>query len=223
MYLLVRESKVEQDLIRGQMEEVKEVKDEQVLTIAVIGSAGRGNDARKFCHGLFEHMVKRVWREIERVSQTIKPPRKTIRLVSGGAAWGDHVAVALFLDGKVDQLHLHLPCEFFGYWKKFSGGSVSRRVNQLHDEFTRVSGVDSLKDLVKVVEMPGCSTFVHDGFFARNSEIARSVDCVIALTWSRTMEPSPGGTKDTWTKSKAKNKVHISLTSLANSIIRRTP
>lgn len=198
------------------MEEVKEAK---VLSIAVIGSAGRGNDARKFCRDLFEHMVKRVWREIERVSQTTS--HKTIRLVSGGAAWGDHVAVALFLEGKVDQLHLHLPCPLHS--KRFSGGSVSRRVNQLHEEFTRVSEVDSLGDLVKAVDMPGCSAFVHDGFFARNSEVARSADCVIALTWSRSTEPAPGGTKDTWTKSKSKNKIHISLTSLANSIIRRTP
>ena len=89
-----------------EMSEEAKKTDGEVLAIAVIGSAGRGDDARKFCPGLFEEMVKRVSRTIKQLSGTIKPLRQKIRLVSGGAAWADHVAVALFLEGAVDELHL---------------------------------------------------------------------------------------------------------------------
>src|SRR5690606_1280513 len=73
-------------------------------TIAIIGTAGRGDDAAKLGPALFAAMVRDA---AERVAAFPDP-----RLVSGGAAWADHVAVKLFLEGKVAGLTLHLPAEF---------------------------------------------------------------------------------------------------------------
>ena len=198
-------------------EETKEAIGDEVLAIAVIGSAGRGDDSRKFFPGLFEEMVKRVSRTIRQVSRTIKPhhTKKKIRLVSGGAAWADHVAVALFLDGVVDELRLYFPTDFCKPKTMFSTGSLEGPyVNRLHRAFAQVSGVDSLGDIGRAIKMPGCRYFVHDGFFARNTKIAQSADCVIALTWSRDNKPPPGGTRDTWEKSQSRHKIHIALSSL---------
>lgn len=202
-----------------EMSEEAKKTDGEVLAIAVIGSAGRGDDARKFCPGLFEEMVKRVSRTIKQLSGTIKPLRQKIRLVSGGAAWADHVAVALFLEGAVDELHLHFPTDF-GRSKTPVGVGVGPYVNQLHRAFAEVSGVDSLGDIGRAIKMPGCKHFARDGFFARNTKIAQSADCVIALTWSKDNKPPPGGTSDTWHKSQSKHKIHISLSSLVNLVIK---
>lgn len=54
-------------------------------TIAIIGSAGRGDDGLKFRSGLFERMVERV-KEAIRVE--LKFENKAICLISGGGCLG---------------------------------------------------------------------------------------------------------------------------------------
>ena len=75
------------------------------MRVAVVGIAGRDRDMKKFLtRRLFESMVQTIARKLTRPNETV--------LISGGAAWADHVAVTLFLRGKVAGLELHLPCEW---------------------------------------------------------------------------------------------------------------
>ena len=74
------------------------------------------------------------------------------RLVSGGAAWADHVAVTLALDGTVDPaaLTLHLPAAFEdGRFDADTrdGGTA----NHYHRLFYARSGIDGLAEIAEVL------------------------------------------------------------------------
>lgn len=197
--------------------------------VAIIGSSGRGRESSNFRPGMFERMVERAQEIIETklkvdndTSKSKNKSNQSICLVSGGAAWADHVAVVLFLSGKVDRLYLCLPCVFDGRKTRFVDTGNSNwvtnpggRANQLHREFSRVSGVDSLGDIAKALKTPGCTCSVSRGFLQRNSVIASTADSMIAFTWSRDGALLEGGTKDTWNKFGSKRpKIHVSLASL---------
>ena len=49
-------------------------------------------------------------------------------LVSGGAAWSDHVAVELFLSDEYDGLTLHMPCKWIRK-EHYDNGSYSWQTN----------------------------------------------------------------------------------------------
>ena len=82
------------------------------MRIAIIGSAGRkGTD---FTAISFDSLVSRVKRKIrahEWVHEaTSVHDSEPVTLVSCGAAWRDHIAVAIFLsDTEKYRLELHLP------------------------------------------------------------------------------------------------------------------
>lgn len=104
-------------------------------------------------------------------------------------------------------------CAFDEQKALFVDNNPGGRANQLHRQFARVSGVESLKDIAKALKKPGCTYSVHKGFLERNSKVALA-DSMITLTWSRREEPLEGGTKDTWSKSRSKRKIHLSLYSI---------
>jgi len=73
----------------------------QKMKIAVIGTAGRNEDGQKLSKEKFFEMVALV--------SKLKDAKEAT-LVSGGAAWADHIAVVVFLLGNCKSLSLHLPC-----------------------------------------------------------------------------------------------------------------
>lgn len=182
--------------------------------VAIIGSAGRGDDARKFTSStLFDRMVERVEKVL---TEDLKLPLPVRFLSSGGSAWSDHVAVALFLTGKARNLLLELPCK----WDKTKScfdcqSEEGRRLNQLHRAFSRVRGVDSLAEIQAAMKRPGIMCQVHRGFHRRNDALAKGCSYLIALGWSETDRPESGGTLYTWNKFKGfpSRRVFISLCS----------
>ena len=137
-------------------------------------------------------------------------------LVSGGAAWGDHVAVALFLGfPERFSLVLHLPCPFEGGQYKDNGSydwrvNPGRTSNSYHRAFSKAANRDSLEDIQRAIALRA-KVIVYDGFHKRNDIVAESPN-MIAFTWGLD-QPEDGGTKYTWDKCKT-SKVHISLARL---------
>ena len=148
-----------------------------------------------------------------------------VELVSGGAAWADHIAVALYEMGAfpLSTLTLHLPARMFA--GRFEGSRDAQTANHYHRLFGAMIGfpVPELKPLPTVLQIESAArhgatlTVNRFGFKARNTEIAESVDTLIAYTWSNTDSPADGGTADTWRKCRAPIKVHVPLHSVFGS------
>lgn len=140
---------------------------------------------------------------------------KTNHLVSGGAAWSDHVAVALFLAyPERFTLTLHLPCKWNGRyedsgkydWKTNPG----RTSNIYHEQFSKAVKRESLQDIDRAIKL-GAKVQVHNGFHARNDVIAKA-SYMLAYSWDK-LEPIEGGTAYTWRKCKGQRS-HVCLNSL---------
>lgn len=180
-----------------------------MTTVSIIGTAGRGDYGKMMTSALYTKMIEK--------SKAILDEWKIgqISLVSGGAAWSDHVAVQLFLEGYVKKLTLHLPCEFkdgkyFETWDNWQNPGKS--ANTYHTRFSDKLKRNTLEEIQKAIDL-GATVVVHKGFYARNSKVALS-SYLIAFSWSEGNTPTDGGTLDTWNKSKSKNKRHVSLQSL---------
>lgn len=143
-------------------------------------------------------------------------PEKCIA-VSGGAAWVDHIAVALFLAGRVQGLRLHLPAPFDMNNCCFVGprNSAASAANYYHDLFSRAIGENSLAHIKQAIEKGAFVTEqpVGHGYramFARNNIVASEVVGLLAYTFGTGPEPADGGTKDTWDKCQG-IKLHVPL------------
>src|SRR5687767_5866354 len=81
------------------------------VRVAIVGSAGRNEDASKMSQERFQTMCSKADNII---TEDWKMERSQVILVSGGSAFADHVAVRLWLEkpSAYAGLELHLPCEF---------------------------------------------------------------------------------------------------------------
>lgn len=176
------------------------------MKIAIIGTAGR-DKTKPMTHELWNWMI----------TSALGLVPKGSHLVSGGAAWDDHLAVALFLNGHASYLTLHLPAPFDYASGGFAGpaNSSASAANYYHKLFSEAIGVDTLSQIEQAACMPNCDgTFEfpskgYGGMFARNNKVAQA-DEMLAYTFGLSDVPADGGTKDTWDKCKGK-KFHISL------------
>ena len=175
-----------------------------MVKVSIIGTAGR-DKSQKYTKELFDKMLH--------IAKYVLANMKDITLVSGGAAWADHIAVKLYLEGYVKDLELHLPCNWDNnqyldngkyYWKDNPG----KTANSYHFNFSKTIGCNTLNEITLAINK-GARIQVHDGFHARNTEVANS-EFLLAFTWSQENQPPDGGTLDTWNKSNAQ-KIHISL------------
>lgn len=192
-------------------------------TVSIIGTSGRKDAIKNLTPTLFNRMVAKADETLDSLSFS----KKEIMLVSGGAAWSDHVAVSLFLTGDYGGLKLYLPSLFdkekVAYydtgvvnWKTNPGGTA----NYYFRPFSKIMERNMLEDLKKAQEKGALfDTPLNSdgkssqGFHGRNTLVAQS-DVVIAFTWGE-HEPTDGGTKDTWKKvPKTSTKIHISLSTL---------
>ena len=139
-------------------------------------------------------------------------------LISGGAAFADHIAVKLFLEGKVVGLKLRLPAPFKN--GKFEGdyGTSGGTANYYHEQFSKIIGENTLAQIQKAIDKGAEVTYEPSakGYAAmkiRNSKVATESGKLLAYTYGETNVPMDGGTKDTWDKHKG-NKTHIPITKI---------
>jgi DNA helicase-2/ATP-dependent DNA helicase PcrA len=184
--------------------------------LAIIGTAGRDKD-KPMTAALWDSMILDAGKRV----------RPTDTLVSGGAAWADHVAVKLFLSGAAKSLVLHLPAKIVD--GKFMGAernSAGSAANYYHGLFKRITGVDGLREIETAIARGAQVTFEPDApgygaMYARNKKVAEGSDAVLAYTFGDGDVPTDGGTKNTWDVAKSTDKVHVSLGtigSLANPV-----
>ena len=100
------------------------------FTISIIGTSGRGDNFIKL---LPDHWPKMCNKSEEYIQSIVNNSWEKVILVSGGAAWADHIAVDLYLKHPESQLVLHLPAKWETSKEQFKqnnkAGSLS---NTLH-------------------------------------------------------------------------------------------
>lgn len=176
------------------------------MKIAIIGTAGRGPQV----------MTNSLWlRMIEDVTTRVPPES---HVVSGGAAWADHLAVHLFRIGHVSKLTLHLPAPFDGFEFIGPAGSAASASNFYHRKFSRIIKTDSLAQIAECLKDPNCDSTAevyasgYMGFMIRNGKVARTEN-LIAYTFGEGEIPADGGTLNTWNRARGA-KLHVPLGSL---------
>lgn len=177
--------------------------------LAIVGTAGRYN--MSYDPSDYLNMI----RKAEEVVNYYKPKH----VISGGAALSDHVAVSLFLLGKIDSLVLYLPAEFIsGSYSESTEGKVA---NKHHINFTKIVTskealpgkylkLDSLKDIEEAMNK-GAKVNVVPGFKKRNGVIANSCDILLAFSEYKSNIPTTPGTLDTWEKAEGKTRICMSV------------
>lgn len=181
-------------------------------TVAVIGTAGGSKDFNntKLSNDMFQEMIIVAEKVI---LNEFKLDLEEVKLVSGGAAWGDHVAVELYKTGKYGSLEINFPCEWENGKHKDSGDydwrtNPGRLSNTLHTAFSKKLGRNSQDDFTLLSKDDKVFYNTGKGFHSRNTKVS-NVDYMIAFTFG----DIKGGTADTWGKCKG-IKHHIDLGNL---------
>jgi hypothetical protein len=192
------------------------------VRVAVIGTAGRDKDGEVKLDGQtwsrmkahFFHFLGSLDREVD--------------LVSGGAPWADHLAVAAYLEGKARSLTIFAPAEFEATPNmaayvpdssvKFNPGA---RLNELFGAFSAATGSDRLLDINDAL-LKGARVIVVPGFHPRNDKVAWHGEYLIAYSFGHDIKVRPdtpaervgipsGGTAYTWNKSVARVKQSVDM------------
>ena len=176
--------------------------------VSIIGTAGRDKT---------KTMTKETWEKMyQDAARRVQP---TDTLVSGGAAWADHLAVKLYLEGKVANLTLHLPAPFKD--GKFEGGygTSGGAANYYHEKFSAELGINTRTQIerailkgAKVTEEPVANGY--DAMKNRNSMVAKESTHMLAYTHGEGNRPADGGTMDTWNKASHAQRQHVPIQDL---------
>jgi len=181
-----------------------------MTTVSIIGTSGRAGNITK---ELYTKMISASIKYLKSLSL------ESIILVSGGAAFSDHIAVHIYLHKddynlNIISLKLDLPCRFDIDLSKFEDNgnpdwkyNPGKVANYYHDKFNLITNNNSYKDLLQAINL-GADIHIHKGFHSRNQYVAKS-DYMLAFTFGKNY-PEDGGTKHTWDLCKGK-KLHISL------------
>lgn len=182
--------------------------------IAVIGTAGR-DKTKPMTLELWEAMVEDLRARLTQDDV----------LVSGGAAWADHLAVHAFQQGWCSQLLLFLPAPMAMSSQDraaFRGefGTSGGAANHYHELFAKVRGVDGRLEIIEAVARGALAEHepVARGYAAmmrRNAKVARACTHVIAYTFGQGDVPADGGTKATWDMCGHAQRLHVELQQLA--------
>lgn len=168
------------------------------ITMAIVGTAGRKEDSSKLSKKHFEAMCLVAGELVDQITENGYP---ITHLVSGGAAWADHVAVKLFLDKKVKNLRLFLPCEWDNGTFKDNGIKNPKQnpggtANFYHKKFQINTRINSLTQ-IQLAQAEGAELIpVIRGFHARNALVAKS-DFLLAMTFGNEHDVKDGGTAHT--------------------------
>lgn len=177
-------------------------------TVAVIGTAGRDKAIP---------MTNLTWEAMAAdLRQRISP---TDTLVSGGAAWADHLAVHAYLQGWCAHLILRLPAPYQGDCFVGPPSSSASTANYYHHKFSEAIGRHTLDEIGEAITK-GC-TFSEElplagygGMFARNKIVAQEATACIAYTFGEGSTPADGGTLNTWSQIASPDKVHVPIGAL---------
>lgn len=172
-------------------------------TFSIVGTAGRKEDAQKLSKNHFEAMMECARLMLQQFKES---DYGVDTLVSGGAAWADHVAVRLFLAKEIPKLKLFLPCPWDKVNRQFDPtplnakeaekkASTGEIANSLHSRFSKKVLFNSLGDIQRAMDQ-GASIFIGRGFFARNALVAQS-DIILAMTFGNKEWVKEGGTANT--------------------------
>lgn len=160
--------------------------------IAIIGTAGRVADGRKLTSEIYKQMLSIADNLVQESNPSI--------VISGGAAWSDHLAVSLFLNGRLSKLRLYLPCKFDKDNKQFEDdGSVDYKTNPggtsnyYHKLFSEKIGKGSLDEIALAIDT-GADVIVGNGMFDRNARLAKEATHIIAFTYGNKEVLKDGGT-----------------------------
>ncbi len=196
-------------------------------SISIIGTAGRDKS-------MDSAMTRELWQAMlddarDRVETAAGELGRPVHLVSGGAAWADHLAVALFLEkrdpGCIAGLTLHLPAPLSKTGPGFEGpdirqgGSSGAAASWYHQKFSRAVGIDSLAQLREAISKGAQITEEPAGpgygaMTRRNLKIAKASGRLLAYTWGSGDAPDDGGTSDTWSRAEHARREHVSLGAL---------
>lgn len=190
------------------------------MKVAIIGTAGRKGDAQRMSARLYDSMYNDMLENLLHLTDEVD-------LVSGGAAWADHLAVQLWLNRRnislsIKSLTLYLPCRWYSDSRqpKFVGNTeISDTANYYHAIFSQELKYGdvffSRKQIQRAFETGADCNENLNGFKARNLQVG-DVDAIIAYTWGVNKHvPDDGGTLHTWQNSRAKIGIHRPLTELA--------
>lgn len=168
------------------------------ISFSIIGTAGRKEDGKALSKKHFEAMTIVAEGLIEQFAENNYP---ITTLVSGGAAYADHVAVRLFLQRKVPHLRLFLPAKwedgtYSDNGQKDPFKNPGGTCNYYHKLFLNSTGIHSLSE-IQSAKLQGAELIeVSRGFYARNALVAKS-DFILAMTFGNEHEVKDGGTADT--------------------------
>lgn len=174
--------------------------------IAVIGTAGRDKNI-PMTPAHWEFMTSTLAEELQ--------PDDI--LVSGGAAWADHVAIWAFGTELVKELHLHLPAPFNGY--EFAGeyGSSGAACNWYHKQFSQIMGFDSIDHIRQALNFKNVTHTTqraakgYAAMAARNKLVAAECTHMVAFTFGEGDVPADGGTKMTWDMADHAQRCHVPI------------
>lgn len=176
--------------------------------IAVIGTAGRDKT---------QPMEQKLW--LAMTTDLRGRVQQGDVLISGGAAWADHLAVYAFLQGWCSGLELYLPAPLTE--KGFAGphSSSASAANYYHQRFKAATGVDGIAQLRLAISQGAVASEepVAPGYgamFARNQKVAMGSTSLIAYTFGDGDQPADGGTLDTWKKASSRERIHVALLKL---------
>lgn len=175
------------------------------MTLGIIGTAGRGADSDRLTKDSLVLMFG--------VAQSFVTLLGVDRVVSGGAAWADSVAVSLYTRGIVPNLTLHLPAAFLD--NAFDDTDAGRTANRYHVRAASITGIDGLIEIRNAIDKDARVT-IETGpgftpFFARNERVAQDADVMLAFTFGVAGHPAlkDGGTADTMRKFLARRDPHV--------------
>lgn len=179
--------------------------------IAVIGTAGRDRE---------RPMTRDLW-----LAMTVDLKRRidgSDHLVSGGAAWADHLAVHAFLNGWVDQLTLYLPAPFEACLFQGPAKSAASAANFYHERFSAAIGQNTRQQIALAIargahiecEPPAAG---YGAMFARNKKVANLATACLAYTFGDGKEPADGGTLNTWQQIQGDDRAHVALATLVDT------
>lgn len=168
----------------------QEKKEKTVL--AIIGTAGRREDASKLT---FRH-----WKQMLLAAKKIIELEKVTDLISGGAAWADHVAVTL---SETLPTTIWLPAH----------AKDLDTTRYYHEKFSRAVGRETFSEIEKAKKSGNLEIKNFGGFKDRNTKVSEGADIFLAMTFGEGKVIKDGGTADTVRKlsSAGKKGYHLDL------------
>lgn len=174
-----------------------------IVKIGIIGTALRVQEEFRLVLGfgasvIWQQMLQSVENQLRQWN--LQPDQ--VHLISGGAAWSDHVAVRLFIryheQGRpFHGLTLYLPANWTG-----QGYDPNQRTaftsNFYHQQMSEALFINSLQE-IETARKYGATLISGSDFGVRNRKIAANSEFLIAFTWDvKQGRPGSNGTLQTW-------------------------